>query len=210
MFLLEILIIVQNYSLSTDIFPAMTAFQLVTNVHRLFPAFMNACRCLTSAYYDDPKVVREKYLEEISLATRDLSLKSSNLIQSMEDVSLAVKQLDPNFAEELQENEAGDEEDENSPEENGGPVGFIEKILTQRRKYYQSIAKNKNEVATLKKLEHSLHVIENPQRLIKQMTNPQGRPNTTWILFRNLMIYLVIHYCYRRVMSGSGTTTNTK
>ena len=218
MFLIETLTIVQNYALPAHLFPTMTAYQLITQIHRLYPAFMNGCRCLTSAFYADPKLVREKYLEELANTTQDLTIKCNNLIRSVEDLGLKIQAInapqlpdeanDEEDSVEEQAGEASNDEDQRTQNMNTGDrggeeeeVGVIEQQLRQRRKFYAQIASSQREIGIRNRIAESIALVQDPQKLIAMMTarNPNHRQgNQTWKLIRNFLIYLVLQYLYRK------------
>ena len=58
--LCESLVSLQEIELPDFIFPSQPPFQIVVAMRSIFPAYMNACRCILASFYVDRK---EKYLE---------------------------------------------------------------------------------------------------------------------------------------------------
>jgi len=55
---------------------------MVSVARRLFPAFMNGCRCIYGSFYKDPKVSRVEQLTELVTAMKISTLKTGVLIQA--------------------------------------------------------------------------------------------------------------------------------
>lgn len=83
--LFECILILEEVKLPFWLFPYLSSFDLVTVAKRMFPAFMNGCRCISSSYHVDRK---EKLAAELSLAVsavKQTSLKVNELVQSFLD-----------------------------------------------------------------------------------------------------------------------------
>jgi len=82
MLLFESLVTLEDFILPTWFLPSNTAHEVISTLRRLFPAFMNGCRCILGAYYQDPIKLREAALRELTSASRAVSLKFHSLTQS--------------------------------------------------------------------------------------------------------------------------------
>ena len=67
MLLIEALLVLQEVQLPGWFLPHHTAHDVVSTMHRLFPAFMNGCRCITTAFHVDRKAVRVEALEKLAV-----------------------------------------------------------------------------------------------------------------------------------------------
>jgi hypothetical protein len=84
MLLVEALLVIQEVALPDWFLPQHTPHDVVTTLHRLFPAFMNGCRCVISAFYVDRKAARVEAMEALAASTRDVSLRAVALVRSVE------------------------------------------------------------------------------------------------------------------------------
>lgn len=64
------------------VMPHHTAHDVVSLLRRLYPAFMNGCRCIIGAFVVDHKACRVEALIELNEATRLITQKASALVQS--------------------------------------------------------------------------------------------------------------------------------
>ena len=67
MLLIEALLVLQEFQLPGWFLPHHTAHDVVSTMHRLFPAFMNGCRCITTAFHVERKAVRVEALEKLAI-----------------------------------------------------------------------------------------------------------------------------------------------
>lgn len=67
------------------IFNYTTPHDLISLLRRLFPAFMNGCRSLTSAFRTNTKIKRVQQLEKISSASKQTSSLTEKLCYQMKD-----------------------------------------------------------------------------------------------------------------------------
>ena len=82
MLLFESLVTLEDLTLPSWFLPSTTAHEVISILRRLFPAFMNGCRCILGAYYQDPIKLRETALREVTSASRAVALKFHSLTQS--------------------------------------------------------------------------------------------------------------------------------
>lgn len=126
MLLVEMLLVVQEVELPSWFLPSVTPNEIIVVLHRLFPAFMNGCRCITGAFYVDTKAVRVAALEAVANSSKDLSMRISSISRALlarsEAVNQGLEDLDEDSADELGEKECEDEELENLDNESGAVV----------------------------------------------------------------------------------------
>lgn len=84
MLAMETMLVIYEVQLPPWLLPQNTPHEVVSTMHRLFPAFMNGCRCITGAFYMDKRVRRVKALEALSETSRGLNARVSSLIRSTE------------------------------------------------------------------------------------------------------------------------------
>jgi len=79
MLFLEMLLVVQEMPLPAWFLPSLTAHDIISTMHRLFPAFMNGCRCVTGAFHVDRKAARVEALDLIASGGRDMTMRAGTL-----------------------------------------------------------------------------------------------------------------------------------
>lgn len=184
MLLVELIFILKEVEFPAWLFPYTTAHEFINTIHRLFPAFMNGCRCITGAFYQDRKALREKALDELVSQSADMSFKASQLSHSMEELMYKISEGDEEKEKLLPEK--GEEEDSS--------VGLIESILLKKAKEY-ALSKDGREGIRKQQMEKSLKLIEDPYALAKAM-NLKSEDSSNWTLLRNLCIYFVIRFVF--------------
>jgi hypothetical protein len=195
MLLLESLFVLKEVQLPASIFPQTTPFELITILHLLYPAYMNGCRCIMSAFFVNIKEKREKLLEELANATKDLTVKCSNLSRSMEELVLQVKEMHVNHDGNSANSMMFDDGEEDAIEDDKN-FGIIGTFLKQRRETYQR-SKEGKDGSYEKRMEASLKLTENPKVLADFMTkNRQNNQNSFWIVIRNIVIFCLARYLF--------------
>jgi hypothetical protein len=193
MLLLESLFILKEVSLPASIFPQTTPFELITMLHRLYPAYMNGCRCVMSAFYVNIKERREKILEELANTTKDLTVKCSNISRSMEELVLEVKDMHEKHERASTNSHIFDEEGEVEDEKS---LGLIGKYLKQRVEAYKR-SKEGKDGSYEKRMQASLKLTENPKVLADFMTKDrQNNVNSFWVVIRNIVLYCLARYLF--------------
>ena len=79
--LVETLLVLEEFVLPTWLFPYHTAYDVVSTLHRLFPAFMNGCRCLIGAFQVDRKADRVAILTSLNASVQRISLTAGSIVQ---------------------------------------------------------------------------------------------------------------------------------
>jgi len=115
MLLIEMLLTIQEIPLPSWFLPQHTPHQFITTLHQLYPAFLNACRCITGAFYYDRKRHREVLLEAVASLDHDLITKQQNLIRTFEDI--LYEDVEAKKQKQQQEEEERERQDGNNDEE---------------------------------------------------------------------------------------------
>lgn len=66
MLLIESLILLEKWKFPTTILPYHTPHEMITFLHKIYPALINCCRCLLTAFYVDTRAVRIEALQEVA------------------------------------------------------------------------------------------------------------------------------------------------
>lgn len=83
MLLIEMLLVVQEVQLPSWFLPDITPNDIIVVLHRLYPAFMNGCRCITGAFYVDRRAERVAALEAVLSATKDTAARLSSVSHAL-------------------------------------------------------------------------------------------------------------------------------
>jgi curved DNA-binding protein CbpA len=211
MAIVEMLLVVQDVPLPAWCLPFHTAHDVVRTMHQLFPAYMNACRCLTAALYVDRKDRQVALLTKVQQESNQLVANCTKLLRVSEQ--FATSQRDKR-----RQKNAGDENDANESAAASDKAWFdqvdqewtrsclsmddclqllrrqvigIDGDQEQQSVVLTSVSKTMDEKVAL--IQHSQkHVIEN-----------QHRNTEKWILLRNLCIYWLLRYLISKKTSSS-------
>jgi hypothetical protein len=82
MLLIECALVLEQVQIPVWAMPHHTAYDVVSLLRRLYPAFMNGCRCIIGAFVVDHKSSRVEALFELNEATRLITQRASALVQS--------------------------------------------------------------------------------------------------------------------------------
>ena len=85
MLLIESAFVLKDYKLPVSILPSNTPYEIISTMHRLFPAFMSGCRCIISAFYVDIKETRVQYLQPIMDLVETNQSKIMNIVQTQQE-----------------------------------------------------------------------------------------------------------------------------
>ena len=80
--LVECSLVLEQVPIPVWLLPHHTAHDVVSLLRRVYPAFMNGCRCITGAFENDPKASRVEVLTELLEASRSVTQRSSSLLQT--------------------------------------------------------------------------------------------------------------------------------
>lgn len=164
MLLAESLLIMQEVSIPVWLLPQNTSHEVVSLMHRLFPAFMSGCRCVIGAFVVDVKGRRVEALQEALLATKMLHSKFMTVAQEYTDkIADAVRK------------QKGDAPDKSEA------VGTMAAALR--------IAQSRVDKNIVKAVQDKHALIREPGQLRKQ-----ERSGKAFELFRNLALYLLARF----------------
>jgi hypothetical protein len=167
--LIEILLVLEEVKIPIWLLPNHTAHDVVAVLHRLFPAFMNGCRCIIGAYTVDHKEKRVEALTSLSEASKESTQKLIHLT-SMTLLTLAGN---------------NDDNDSNRDDEvSNKKVGILENALNaikRRGKEYNSSA---------------VDIIKEKQDQIKDSKKLRNteKSNANWVLLGELFIYIIARF----------------
>ena len=82
MLLIECALVLEQVQIPIWMLPHHTPHDVISLLRRLYPAFMNGCRCINGAFVVDHKASRVEALSELNEATRSVTQRASALIQS--------------------------------------------------------------------------------------------------------------------------------
>ena len=83
MLLVEMVLVLQEVPLPSWFLPDTTPHDIVSALHRLFPAFMNGGRCISGAFYVDRKAVRVAALDAVNNSSKEITLRACNLARTL-------------------------------------------------------------------------------------------------------------------------------
>lgn len=81
--LVESLLILEEVKIPVWLLQYHTSHEVVSTLHRLFPAFMNGCRCIVSAFDVDRKANRLQALNNLIDVTKRVSLMTASIVQDV-------------------------------------------------------------------------------------------------------------------------------
>ncbi len=95
----ECLLVLGGVTLPIWLFPQHTSHDIVTMCHKLYPAFMNGCRCICGSFYQDSQSVRLKLLTELNESVKLNSSRISTIGKLFLDKYLEADHDDSNSPE---------------------------------------------------------------------------------------------------------------
>ena len=88
MLLIECALVLEQFKIPPVFLLArITSFDIVSALHRLYPAFMNGYRCIVGAFVIDHKSRRIEALLELSESVRCVTLRAINIVQGTEVIA---------------------------------------------------------------------------------------------------------------------------
>lgn len=174
MLLLEMLLIVKEAPLPLWFLPQRTSFEIIGVFRRLFPAFMNGCRCITGAFHIDHKKNREDALDALTTATKALSMRLAVVVQSVQ-----------NLVSDSSDNEDSD--------------GVVATHWNDLRRRLKSANPKETELVS-SAIAKKIDLMKNPAALKKAAMNED---KTTFTLVRNLGVYLVARFVFFGLTSSA-------
>lgn len=86
MLLIECALVLEQFKIPVLLMSRITSFDIVSTLHRLYPAFMNGYRCIVGAFVIDHKNRRIEAMLELSETMRCVTLRAKNVIQGTEAI----------------------------------------------------------------------------------------------------------------------------
>lgn len=90
MLLIECALILEQYKIPIWLLSRNTSYDVVSLLHRLYPAFMNGCRCIVGAFVVDHKSRRIEALVELSESVQVVTMKARSVKQITEGIAQAL------------------------------------------------------------------------------------------------------------------------
>jgi hypothetical protein len=173
MLFLEMLLVVQEMPIPNPFSPYLTANDLISTMHRLFPAFMNGCRCVTGAFHVDRKAVRVEVLQIIAAGGRDMSMRAGNVSRALSS-RLCIE-----------------EDDSIADGSTGSTIGLMEKSLLDAARRVSSVKEGRD--GTLGRIITSrVDLISDPKALRKS-----GKSGSeVWVLLRDVTLYVLGRFLF--------------
>ncbi|RYH31796.1 J domain-containing protein [archaeon] len=176
--LVEMVLVLQEATLPGWFLPAVTPHDVVTTLHRIFPAYMNACRCITGAFYQDRKAIYVAAIEMIANVTKDITIRCNSALRLCD----AVIQRSGN-QETMIEGEDGEMVQAAQEEE-----GIVEKTLRDIRR---QVGLSRDTEVVKERMEARIKLIADPKALVKLTNKETG---SRWVMLRDLAIYLIARF----------------
>jgi len=176
MLLFEAIIVLEETPIPSWIFPYHTPYGMISLLHRIFPAYMNGCRCICGSFYEDPIRSRYEALTDLATANRVLTQKAYNMVQSVWLYIAQSNQQTDNSKISLQHMNSN------------GLVkkGIIEYALSLLRHQLEET----DEKQGIEMIEEKSLLVKNKKKLAAHEKSSSGR--NRWIWLRNLAVYVVV------------------
>lgn len=186
MLFVESMLVIKEAELPRWFLPQRTPHDVVTFLHRLYPALMNGSRSILGAFYEDPKLKREEKLQQIVEVSRANTLKAFSLMQFL----LAGKII------------SKDEALKSSSD------GIIADTLRAARKLV-NLSADKEEVN--RSVEAKAALIKDPIALRRRQEQDQpggrGRSRYMWVAY--LGLYLAARFLFIKSASSSSSPSHS-
>jgi curved DNA-binding protein CbpA len=187
MLLLETLFKLEKVDLPTWLLPYNTTYDIISTMHRVFPAFMSGSRCIIGSFLVDKKGQRVELLSHLAAASKQVTERaSSTAAHHYESVSNYFRSAEVSGS-----LKSGNGSDVYGPEE-----GVMQRALASLRSRVDgSVVKGVKERAAL---------VQDARKLQQSMK----RANPSWELLRNLGVYLVVYLVFAKTASNMGDKSN--
>lgn len=196
MLLVEMLLVVQEVQLPGWFLPQSTPYDIVSALKRMFPAFMNGCRCIASAYYDDHKTMRVLALNELNNNMKNIGMRISSVGRKL------VFNVEQYF--EVDDEDEGMGVDGSAIESAGSfcasprgaqsEMGLIKLALKGSVKRVASLREGRDGTLAAE-MEAKVKLISNPDAL--KRTHMSSERAWAWLItLRNVAIYLLARWLF--------------
>lgn len=173
MLLIECALILEHVKIPVWLLSRNTSFDVVSLLHRLYPAFMNGCRCIVGAFVIDHKNRRLEALQDLSDSIKSITVKATGLIRSTERAAQTVMET-------------------TNINENDNVSTIYNKKGTEKISMIDAlncIQRNNNFDTIINGIKIKAALILNPTLLRKQEKSP-----TDYSWLRNIAIYLIARF----------------
>ena len=175
MLFIEVILVLEEHKIPSWITSVYTSNDVMTWLHRLFPAFLNGCRCILGAFVVDRRVVMVDKLESLHTRASMVSSKSINVVhESVLDIQRQTQSLVNDSFTAIQSN-------------NGN--GLMGNILTAIEKRINHNS-NKDIITEYKQL---LHTVSDPTGLQGKYI---AKRQSLLLLLRNIGVYILIRWLF--------------
>lgn len=181
MLMVEMVLVLHNIPLPSWFLPSYTSHDIIAVLHRIFPAYMNACRCVTGAFYVDRKALYVQCLDSISNVTKDLTMRCNNALQLCESITERYTLTHGNDQDESSEGTSPKEEQ----------AGIMEKAMADIRRHVSHSREGRSGAMT-KFMTERLAVLKDPRALARQSVKKEEGGRLA--LLRDLAIYLLARF----------------
>ena len=173
MLLIECALILEHVKIPVWLLSRNTSYDVVSLLHRLYPAFMNGCRCIVGAFVIDHKNRRVEALQDLSDSIRVMTAKATSVIQGTEKIARTV----------MESANMNDNDDSVSV----GIKKGVEKISMLEA--LRSIQRNNTFESIISGIKLKAAMILNPALLRQQ---EKSSVDYSWL--RNITIYLIARF----------------
>ncbi len=175
MLFIEVVLVLEEHKIPSWITSVYTSYDVITWLHRLFPAFLNGCRCILGAFVVDRRLVMVDKLESLHTRASMVCSKSINVVhESVLDIQRQTQSLVNDSFTTVQSNN------------NNGLMGNFLAAIEKRINHNS----NKEIITEYKQL---LHTVSDP-------TGLQGKyivkRQSLLLLLRNIGVYILIRWLF--------------
>ena len=206
MLLIECLLVLIEYPLPSWFLPYHTAAEVVSVLHRTFPAFMNGMRCILGAFHDDRKQNRLNELDKLASHCRETNAEVMVMTllhiteRSNTDDDFEYDTLIPSESAHIQDIQQKQDSSDSNVEDkvvdvDDSDVGFMNKTLSTIQRRYSFSKEGRNGIIEAQ-IKDQIESIKDPQRLIRKTETLVGQGNTSFVCIRDILLYLIARYIF--------------
>lgn len=193
MLLIESAFVLQNIQMPKWFLPQTTPHEIISTLHRLFPAFMSGTRCIISAFHVEPKDKRIDFLEPIVVSLESISTNMANVVQIQFDNLEMIENNNnskTNMSTKLQSNKS-------QISQSVSNLGIMEKAV-------KSVENKVSDPAIHKMMSDKINLLKNPDKL-KQT----DKSNSIYELVFNFVIYFLVRLMLVKVLTTAKTDSSS-
>ena len=183
--LFEALITLEEFNIPNNILLRYTPYEVTSTLRRLFPAFMNGCRCVIGSYYQDPVKIRQGLLQQVVVDAKALTLKFYHVANTA-----LFAQMNINHRKDVAANQSrggiGGSLDACSSGPSTLPANYVG-LVAHALKDVQNRLTDETTLKAVHKVRQTLTAIADPAAVQKL---DQGNYSAKWEWVRNLALYV--------------------